>query len=77
MSLKGLERAIQNLNSLSRLMVPTATAQALNRVAGRTITQGSRKVAKEATVGDNRKKGLPVRLVRQRSRLKRAKPDRL
>lgn len=45
MSLKGLERAIQNLNSLSRLMVPTATAQALNRVAGRTITQGSRKVA--------------------------------
>ncbi|EOE6636596.1 phage tail protein, partial [Klebsiella pneumoniae] len=46
MSLKGLERAIQNLNSLSRLMVPTATAQALNRVAGRTITQGSRKVAK-------------------------------
>ncbi|MBX9265382.1 phage tail protein, partial [Klebsiella pneumoniae] len=48
MLLKGLERAIQNLNSLSRLMVPTAAAQALNRVAGRAITQGSRKVAKEA-----------------------------
>jgi hypothetical protein len=77
MSLKGLERAIQNLNSLSRLMVPTAAAQALNRVAGRAITQGSRKVAKEATVGDNHKKGLPVKLVRQRSRLKRAKPERL
>lgn len=77
MSLKGLERAIQNLNSLSRLMVPTAAAQALNRVAGRVITQGSRKVAKEATVGDNHKKGLPVKLVRQRSRLKRAKPERL
>ncbi|KEF78989.1 tail protein [Klebsiella pneumoniae UHKPC45] len=75
--MKGLERAIQNLNSLSRLMVPTAAAQALNRVAGRAITQGSRKVAKEATVGDNHKKGLPVKLVRQRSRLKRAKPERL
>jgi hypothetical protein len=39
MSLKGLERVIQNLNSLSRNMVPTAAAQALNRVAGRAITQ--------------------------------------
>jgi hypothetical protein len=28
-------------------------------------------------VGDNHKKGLPVKLVRQRSRLKRAKPERL
>ena len=77
MSVKGLERAIQNLNSLSRMIVPDATAKALNRVAGRTITQGSRKVAKEATVDDNRKKGLPVRLVRQRSRLRRARHDRL
>ncbi|AIR01950.1 phage tail protein [Pluralibacter gergoviae] len=77
MSVKGLERAIQNLNSLSRLMVPKAAAQALNRVAGRAITQGSRTVAKEAEVGDNRKKGLPIKLVRQRSRLRRAKPERL
>lgn len=77
MPVKGLERAIQNLNSLSRMIVPDATAKALNRVAGRTITQGSRKVAKEATVDDNRKKGLPVRLVRQRSRLRRARHDRL
>lgn len=77
MSVKELERAIQNLNSLSRMIVPDATAKALNRVAGRTITQGSRKVAKEATVDDNRKKGLPVRLVRQRSRLRRARHDRL
>lgn len=76
MSIKGLERAIQNLNSLSRLIVPDATAKALNRVAGRTITQGSRKVAKEARVDDNRKTGLPVRLVRQRSRLRKARHDR-
>ena len=76
MAVKGLERAIQNLNSLSRLIVPDATAKALNRVAGRTISQGSRKVAKEAAVDDNRKKGLPVRLVRQRSRLRKARHDR-
>lgn len=76
MSVKGLERAIQNLNSLSRLIVPEATAKALNRVASRTISQGSKAVAKEATVDDNRKKGLPVRLVRQRSRLRKARHDR-
>jgi hypothetical protein len=29
MSVKGLERAIQNLNSLSRLIVPEATAKHL------------------------------------------------
>lgn len=39
MSVKGLERVIQNLNSLSRLIVPEATAKALNRVASRTISQ--------------------------------------
>lgn len=32
MSINNLERAINNLNSLSRLIVPTATAKALNRV---------------------------------------------
>ncbi len=58
MSVKGLERAIQNLNSLSRLIVPEATAKALNRVASRTISQGSKAVAKEATVDDNRKRGF-------------------
>jgi hypothetical protein len=42
MSVKGLERAIQNLNSLSRLIVPEATAKALNRVASRTISQGAK-----------------------------------
>lgn len=57
MSLKGLERAIQNLNSLSRLMVPTAAAQALNRVAGRAITQGSRKVAKKRQWAITTKRG--------------------
>lgn len=76
MSVKGTERAIQNLNSLSRLIVPEATAKALNRVASRTISQGSKTVAKEAKVDDNRKTGLPVRLVRQRSRLRKARHDR-
>lgn len=76
MSVKGLEQAIQNLNSLSRIMVPTATAQAVNRVAARAISHSTRKVAKEARVDDNRRKGLPVKLVRQRARLRKAKPDR-
>lgn len=77
MSIKNLEKAINNLNSLSRLIVPTATAKALNRVGQATIRQGSRKVAKEAVVGDGKKKGIPVKLVRQRARLKKANPHRL
>ena len=77
MSIKNLEKAINNLNSLSRLIVPTATAKALNRVGQATIRQGSRKVAKEAVVGDGKKKGIPVKLVRQRARLKKANPQRL
>lgn len=35
MSLKGLENAIRNLNSLDRHMVPQASACAVNRVAPR------------------------------------------
>lgn len=77
MSIKNLEKAINNLNSLSRLIVPTATAKALNRVGQATIRQGSRKVAKEAVVGDGKKRGIPVKLVRQRARLKKANPQRL
>lgn len=77
MSINNLERAINNLNSLSRLIVPTATAKALNRVGQATIRQGSRVVAKEAVVGDGRKKGLPLKLVRKRAKLNRAKPYRL
>ncbi|MDM4094080.1 phage tail protein [Klebsiella oxytoca] len=77
MSIKNLEKAINNLNSLSRLIVPTATAKALNRVGQATIRQGSRKVAKEAVVGDGKKKGIPVKLVRQRARLKKANPQHL
>ncbi|MCE5366975.1 phage tail protein [Klebsiella oxytoca] len=77
MSIKNLEKAINNLNSLSRLIVPTATAKALNRVGQATIRQGSRIVAKEAVVGDGKKKGIPVKLVRQRARLKKANPQRL
>lgn len=77
MAIKGLENAINNLNSLSRTIVPDATVKALNRVAARTVSQGSRRVAKEVRVDDNRKQGLPLRLVRQRSRIRKARPDRL
>lgn len=77
MAIKGLEKAISNLNSISRTIVPDATVKALNRVAVRTVSQGSRKVAKEVRVDDNRKQGIPLRLVRQRSRIRKARSDRL
>lgn len=77
MSVKGLERAIANLNSLNRVMVPDATAKALNRIASRTVSKGSRKVAKEIQVDDRGKRGLPVRLVRQRTRVRKARHGRL
>lgn len=32
MAIKGLEKAINNLNSISRTIVPDATVKALNRV---------------------------------------------
>jgi hypothetical protein len=35
MSIKGLEQAIENLNSISKTAVPRASAQAVNRVASR------------------------------------------
>lgn len=35
--MKGIEQAIRNLNTLSKSMVPRATAQSLNRVAGRAV----------------------------------------
>lgn len=72
MSIKGLKQAISNLNSLDRNMVPDATVWAVNRVAMSGVTAATRRVAKEAIVGDNRVSGLPVKLVRQRVRVSKA-----
>ncbi|ECD0767577.1 shikimate transporter [Salmonella enterica subsp. enterica serovar Papuana] len=72
MSLKGLENAIRNLNSLDRHMVPQASAWAVNRVAASAVSAATHRVAKEAVAGDNQKKGIPFRLVKQRVRLWKA-----
>lgn len=53
MSLKGLENAIRNLNSLDRHMVPQASAWAVNRVAASAVSAATHRVAKEAVAGDN------------------------
>lgn len=68
MSISGLEQVINNLNTISKNAVPKATAQAVNRVAGRAISRSSRKVAQQTKV--------PTRLVRGRSRLKKASSKR-
>lgn len=72
MSLKGLENAIRNLNSLDRHMVPQASAWAVNRVAASAVSAATHRVAKEAVAGDNQKKGIPFRLVKQRVKLWKA-----
>lgn len=72
MSIKGLENAIRNLNSLDRNMVPQATAWAINRVAKSAVTAATRKVARETVAGDNHVTGIPVRLVKQRVRISKA-----
>jgi hypothetical protein len=64
MSIKGLEQAIDNLNGISKTAVPRASAQAVNRVAGRAINRSVRVVAKDTRV--------PQKLVRQRARIRKA-----
>lgn len=72
MAVKGLKQAIENLNSLSRVMVPQASAWAINRVAASTVSTVTRNVARETTAGDNKVKGIPVKLVKQRVRISKA-----
>ncbi|WBN04928.1 phage tail protein [Klebsiella michiganensis] len=72
MGIKGLEQVIANLNSLDRNMVPKASAWAINRVARTAVTAATRKVANETVAGDNRVKGIPVKLVKQRVRVSKA-----
>lgn len=74
MSLKGLENAVRNLNSLDRQMIPGASAMAINRVAQKAISFATHKVAKETVAGDNHRQGIPFRLVKQRVRLWKASP---
>ncbi|CNH15883.1 Prophage minor tail protein Z (GPZ) [Yersinia intermedia] len=46
MTVQGLDQLISNLAALSKTAVPRATAQAVNRVAGRAISRSSSKVSK-------------------------------
>ncbi|EIG1414588.1 phage tail protein [Salmonella enterica] len=73
--MKGLENAVRNLNSLDTRMVPQASAWAINRVAGKIISQATRQVAQSTVVGDNQVKGIPLKLVRGRVRLWKASPS--
>ncbi|KJM58620.1 tail protein [Pluralibacter gergoviae] len=70
--MKGLAQVIENLNSLDRNMVPKASVWAINRVATSAVSRAVRVVAREVIVGDNRVKGLPVRIIRQRVKLSKA-----
>lgn len=74
MSLKGLENAVQNLSSIDRQMIPKASAMTINRLAQKAISFATHKVAKETVAGDNRRQGIPFRLVKQRVRLWKASP---
>lgn len=64
MSVKGLEQAIANLNSISKTAVPRASSQAVNRVAARAVSRSTRTVAGLTKV--------PRKLVNQRAKLKKA-----
>lgn len=64
MSIKGLEQAIANLESISKTAVPRASSQAVNHVAVRAVSHSTRRVAGQTKV--------PRKLVNQRARLKKA-----
>lgn len=62
--MKGIKQAIDNLNKINQKIVPTATAQAINRVAARAISRSVKRVSAETNV--------PQRMIRKRARLRRA-----
>ena len=64
MSIKGLEQAIANLNSISEKAVPRASAQSVNRIAGQAVNRSVSVVSKSTRV--------PRKLVKQRARILRA-----
>lgn len=63
-SVKGLEQAIANLESISKTAVKRASSQAVNRVAARAASKAISTVAKDTRV--------PRKLVKQRVRIKNA-----
>ncbi|WP_270855387.1 phage tail protein, partial [Escherichia coli] len=67
MAIKGLDQAIDNLSRVRKNAIPAASAMTINRVATTAINQSSSQVARETKV---RRK-----LVKERSRLKRARGD--
>ncbi|MXF06689.1 phage tail protein [Escherichia coli] len=73
--MKGLENAIHNLNSLDTRMVPQASAWAINRVAQKAVSFATHQVARDTVAGDNRVKGIPFRLVKERVRILKASPS--
>lgn len=50
MSIKGLEQAIANLNSISKRAVPRASAQTVNRIATQAVNRSVSAVAKSTRV---------------------------
>lgn len=64
LSIKGLEKAVENLSRISNTAVPGAAAMAINRVASSAMAQSASQVARETKV---RRK-----LVKERAKLKRA-----
>lgn len=64
LSIQGLDELKNQLNSLSRTAVPRASAQAINRVAGRAVSRSTARVARATKV--------PRRLVRGRVNLVKA-----
>lgn len=64
MTLKGLEQLQRNMDQLSKTVVPKASAQAINRVASRSVTASVARVAREERVAR--------KLIRKRVRLRKA-----
>ncbi|WP_242365544.1 phage tail protein [Yersinia enterocolitica] len=72
MSVSGLKEAVEALTQISRFAVPKAQVQAVNRVAKRVVSRSLRVAAKEIVAGDNQHKGIPLRAIRRRPRLRQA-----
>jgi hypothetical protein len=54
MSIKGLEQAIANLESISKTAVPRASSQAVNRVATRAISRSTRRLRRTPGCSETR-----------------------
>lgn len=64
MSVKGLDKTLNNLDALSKRALPRATVQAINRVAARAVSQSVREVSRNTRV--------PRKLINKRARLTKA-----